>query len=141
MDLALRRRFYFVDFHPYQEPVKDLLRRWLGKKAPGMEWVADLVDRANEKLDDRHAAIGPSYFMKENLDREDVKRIWKHSVLPYIEERLFGDGARLAEFDMDKLNRVNREVAHGPGEEEGEAQREDEEDGANEDGGKSDAAD
>ena len=141
VDLALRRRFYFVDFHPYQEPVKDLLRRWLRKKAPGMEWVADLVDRANEKLDDRHAAIGPSYFMKENLDREDVKRIWKHSVLPYIEERLFGEGARLAEFDMDKLNRVNREVAHGPGEEEGEAQREDEEDGANEDGGKSDASD
>ena len=138
VDLALRRRFYFVDFHPYQEPVKDLLRRWLGKKAPGMEWVADLVDRANEKLDDRHAAIGPSYFMKENLDREDVKRLWKHSVLPYIEERLFGEGARLAEFDMDKLN---REVAHGPGEEEGEAQREDEEDGTNEDGGKSDAPD
>ena len=98
VDLALRRRFYFVEFHPDEEPVKGVLRRWLGKNAPHMEWVAEVVDRANEKLDDRHAAIGPSYFMRENLDQGDVQRIWKHSVLPYIEERLFGEGDRLGEF-------------------------------------------
>ena len=64
VDLALRRRFYFVEFHPDEEPVKDVLRRWLkGKGLDHMAWVADVVDRANEKLkDDRHAAIGPSYF-------------------------------------------------------------------------------
>ena len=40
-------------------------------KAPGMEWVADVVKNVNEKLkDDRHAAIGPSYFMKEDLDKD-----------------------------------------------------------------------
>ena len=59
VDLALRRRFNFVEFHPDEEPIKGVLRRWLRGKAPGMEWVADVVDRANEKLrDDRHAAIG-----------------------------------------------------------------------------------
>ena len=106
VDLALRRRFYFVEFHPDEEPVKGVLRRWLQQKAPGMEWVADVVERANEKLrEDRHAAIGPSYFMKDDLDEEAVTRIWKHSVLPYIEERLFGEGARLSEFDLDKLRR------------------------------------
>ena len=104
VDLALRRRFYFVEFHPDEPPVKDLLRRWLEEKAPGMAWVADVVDKANEQLrDDRQAAIGPSYFMKDGLDEESVKRIWKHSVLPYIEERLFGNVARLDEFDLDKL--------------------------------------
>ena len=41
--------------------------------------------------------------MKDGLDEESVKRIWKHSVLPYIEERLFGNVARLDEFDLDKL--------------------------------------
>ena len=30
-----------------------------------MSWVADIVDRANEKLDNQQAAIGPSYFMKD----------------------------------------------------------------------------
>ena len=104
VDLALRRRFNFVEFHPDEEPVKGVLRRWLREKAPGMEWVADVVDRANEKLrDDRHAAIGPSYFMKEGLDEDAVRRIWKHSVLPYIEELLFGQGDRLGEFDLEKL--------------------------------------
>ena len=104
VDLALRRRFNFVEFHPDEEPVKGVLRRWLREKAPGMAWVADVVDRANEKLrDDRHAAIGPSYFMKEDLDEDAVRRIWKHSVLPYIEELLFGQGDRLGEFDLEEL--------------------------------------
>ena len=104
VDLALRRRFNFVEFHPDEEPIKGVLRRWLRGKAPGMEWAADVVDRANEKLrDDRHAAIGPSYFMKEGLDEDAVRRIWKHSVLPYIEELLFGQGDRLGEFDLEKL--------------------------------------
>ena len=104
VDLALRRRFYFVEFHPDDEPVKGVLRRWLQRKTPRMEWVADVVDRANEKLsDDRHAAIGPSYFMKSELNEATVERIWKHSVLPYIEERLFGEGDRLGEFDLDEL--------------------------------------
>ncbi len=107
VDLALRRRFYFVEFHPDDEPVKSVLRNWLKANAPGMARVADVVDAANEKLrDDRHAAIGPSYFMKPGLDGDDVERIWKHSVLPYIEERLFGDDDRIREFDLSTLRRA-----------------------------------
>ena len=77
MDLALRRRFYFVEFHPDDEPVKGVLRRWLEANAlDDMEWLADVVEQVNELLEaDRHAAIGPSYFMKENLDEESVRRI------------------------------------------------------------------
>ena len=104
VDLALRRRFYFVEFHPDEEPVAEVLREWLGANAPGMEWVADVVDKANDKLrNDRHAAIGPSYFMKPDLNEEAVRRVWKHSVLPYIEERRFGEGDGRDEFDLDKL--------------------------------------
>ena len=103
VDLALRRRFYFVEFRPDECPVKDLLRKWLNKHAPSMDWVADVVDRANELLNDSHAAIGPSYFMKDGLDEDAVKRIWKHSVLPYVQERLFGEEERLSDFDLGKL--------------------------------------
>ena len=106
VDLALRRRFYFVMFHPDEEPVKGVLRRWLSDRAPDMEWVADVVELANEKLsDDRHAAIGPSYFMKDGLDEDMVKRAWKHSVLPYIEERRFGGDEVSDEFDLERLRR------------------------------------
>ena len=114
VDLALRRRFYFVEFHPDDEPVKGVLRRWIGENAPGMEWVADVVERANVLLqEDRHAAIGPSYFMKDGLDETAVERIWKHSVLSYIEERLFGDDDRIREFDLSALR--GPEGSGGPG--------------------------
>ena len=105
VDLALRRRFYFVEFHPDDEPVKGVLRRWLAENASDdMEWLADVVEQVNELLEaDRHAAIGPSYFMKQGLDEAAVKRIWKHSVLPYIEERRFGGDAVTEEFGLDRL--------------------------------------
>ena len=113
VDLALRRRFYFVEFHPDYDPVKSVLRSWLREKAPDMEWVADVVEKANEHLsEDRHAAIGPSYFMKDGLDEDAVERIWKHSVLPYIEERLYGNYDRIAQFDLGMLRReVDRDSA------------------------------
>ena len=133
VDLALRRRFYFVEFHPDDEPVRGVLRRWLQAKHPDMEWVADVVQSANKLLeDDRHAAIGPSYFMKPNLDEAMVERIWRHSVLPYIEERRFGGDEVSDEFDLEKLKASVR-PRDGSG---------DGEDGAeNEDGGSSDASD
>ena len=103
VDLALRRRFHFVEFHPEKPPVRGLLRRWLNEHASRMTWVAEVVDRANAKLDDRQAAIGPSYFMKPDLGKEMVDLIWEHNVLPYIEERFYGEHERLDEFILDKL--------------------------------------
>ena len=83
VDLALRRRFAFVDFSVNKEPVLGLLRRWLSaNNLSEMEWVADVVDGANAKLDDHHAAIGPSHFMRTDLDEAAVERIWEHNVLP-----------------------------------------------------------
>ena len=85
--------------------MKGLLRRWLSANERDMVWVADVVDRANELLNDRDAAVGPSYFMKEGLDDERAERIWKHDVLPYIEERLYGEQDRLVDFDFDVLRK------------------------------------
>ena len=103
VDLALRRRFYFVEFHPEKEPVNGVLLQWLRQHAKGMEWVADVVKEANQRLADADAAIGPSYFMREGLNDAGVKRIWEHSVLPYIAERLFNERGRLADFELEKL--------------------------------------
>ena len=106
VDLALRRRFHFVEFRPDKPPVQHLLRWWFEDyNAQEMEWVADVVDRANEKLDNREAAIGPSYFMQDDLTEEKVQLIWEHNVLPYIEEQLYGQHDRLAEFALERLRR------------------------------------
>ena len=105
VDLALRRRFYFVEFHPDAPPVKGMLARFLDREGlADMKWVATFVDEANKELDDHEAAIGPSHFMKRNLDKDMAGRIWRHSIRPYVEERLQDDRedvrrGRLRKFD------------------------------------------
>ena len=107
VDLALRRRFSFIEFHPDDEPIKGLLRRWLKKNdKTEMARVADLLDKANALLEhDRNVAIGPSHFFEDDLSEEVVADIWRHSVLPYVEEALIGDPDRVKEFDLDRLRR------------------------------------
>jgi 5-methylcytosine-specific restriction protein B len=68
-----------------------------------MAWLDAALSLANQRLDDRHAAIGPSYFMRSDLDEAWIDRIWKHSLMPYIEERLVGQPDRLGEFRLDVL--------------------------------------
>ncbi len=121
VDLALRRRFHFVEFHPDRPPIKGLLGRWLDRHAPGVSWVADVVDRANRKLNDRQAAIGPSYFMKDGLDEEMVSLIWAHNGLPYIEEHLYGEHERLAQFRLDVLRRGDVGAGTDDGSDDGQA--------------------
>ncbi|MDE2979214.1 MAG: AAA family ATPase [Acidobacteriota bacterium] len=101
VDLALRRRFHFVEFHPDRPPIQGLLRRWLDRHDPGMTWIADVVEEANRRLDVRTAAVGPSYFMREGLNEARVRLIWNHNVLPYLEECLFGEPDRLQDFELD----------------------------------------
>ena len=103
VDAALRRRFHFVPFFPDQPPVDGLLDRWLEREKPSLRWAADLLEHANAKLADRHLAIGPSHFMRKDLDEEWVDLIWNHSILPYIEEQLFGQEERLSEFNLATL--------------------------------------
>ena len=103
IDAALRRRFYFVPFFPDKRPVSGVLRKWLARHKSGMEWVADVVDEANRKMGARHAAIGPSYFMRDNLSDEWMELIWEHAIMPYLAERFYGDEDRLTEYDLKKL--------------------------------------
>jgi 5-methylcytosine-specific restriction enzyme B len=103
LDAALRRRFYFVPFFPDEPPVQGLLRRWLRQHKPALEWVADVVDRANAQLGDRNIGIGPSYFMRSSLTDDWVELIWEHAILPYLGEQFFGEEERLSEFALNRL--------------------------------------
>ena len=103
VDGALRRRFYFVPFFPSEPPVQGLLGRWLHRNKPDLLWLAAIVDAANARLADRHAAIGPSHFMREDLDESWIDLVWEHSIIPYVSEQLFGEGARIGEFALSKL--------------------------------------
>ncbi len=103
LDQALRRRFHFVGLFPGEVVVDGMFERYLAKHHPSMEWLADVLAAANDLLGDRNVAVGPSHFMRPDLDEKIVARIWRHSVLPTIEEHFFGDEARLAEFQLEAL--------------------------------------
>lgn len=103
LDTALRRRFYFVPFQPDELPISQVLDTYLARHHPGMRWVAAVVRRANELLADPAAAIGPSHFMRDDLDETWVRRAWQHSVIPTLEEHFYGQQHRLGEFDLDRL--------------------------------------
>ena len=123
MDAALRRRFFFAPFFPDESPIRGLLRRWLEREGQDT-LAADLVDTANERLD-RDMGIGPSYFMSgETLDEGRVRRIWRRSVLPYIEEQFFGDADKLSEFTVDRLKLSLRGPVPAAGEETGDNSKE-----------------
>ncbi len=101
LDMALRRRFRFVDLLPDQPPLKGLLRRFLDSKAPDMAFLADMLDDVNRELNDPHASIGPSHFLvKETrtLTEEKAEVIWNHSILPALADRFFDTPSELKRF-------------------------------------------
>lgn len=112
LDNALRRRFYFVPFFPDRKPVEGLLGRWLKANHPSgsLQWLVDVVNEANRRLallpGGRHLAIGPSHFMKADLSETSIVRIWKHAVMPQIEEHFYGEEARVQEFTLQSLRRA-----------------------------------
>ena len=107
LDSALRRRFRFIDFYPTEPPVADLLGRWLERKGYAHElgWLPQALAEANARLGDREVSIGPSYFLDEGtpLTEERVKSLWRHAVMPYLEEHFFGQEERRKEFELAAL--------------------------------------
>ena len=114
IDAAMRRRFHFVPFFPDREPTAGLLRRWCERDEPGQEWMADLLDAVNERLrvdlGGDYMLIGPSHFMKQDLDENGLRRIWEYNIEPLIEDQFFG---RQEVIDSYRFGEVWKR--HGPG--------------------------
>jgi 5-methylcytosine-specific restriction protein B len=97
MDSAMRRRFAFVALHPAEEPVQKLLEQWLEHHGLPLR-PARLLAALNERIHDHDRVIGPSYFMRlelyagddGGLRDEGLRRVWRTSILPLLEEYHFG---------------------------------------------------
>jgi hypothetical protein len=90
LDVALRRRFTFVELMP------DPKLLGASSKATGVP-LDKLLTALNQKLEahlDRDHQIGHSYFMGlESLD--DLRFAWEHKIVPLLQEYFYGDGGRL----------------------------------------------
>ena len=93
VDAAVRRRFAFVELHPDEHPVRDVLARWLAAEGRPDDERARLLTRLNQAIgvQDHDFKIGPSYLMRPNLDSDAaLERVWRHDLLPLIEEHYYG---------------------------------------------------
>jgi len=103
VDAAMRRRFYFVEMAPSTTPVDGLLAEWLRSKEIG-DRPARLLEKLNSRLGDPDAAIGPSFLMHPQIDDDAVlERIWKHAIMPVLEERFYGTNQSLDRFTLSAI--------------------------------------
>lgn len=112
VDAAIRRRFAFVELHPQDGMVKDVLSRFLAANGRSV-LAADLLDALNVELgtDKRDLAVGPSYFMKDDaLDAAGLRRVWKYELLPLLEEYHFGELDREQVYERFSLDALLRDM-------------------------------
>lgn len=93
LDVALRRRFAFVEFLPKPALLEPL------SLAEGDVQLGNLLRTLNRRivrLLDKHHQIGHSYLL--GLDSlEALSFAWYHRIVPLIEEYFYNDGGRLQE--------------------------------------------
>ncbi|MEH0937360.1 McrB family protein [Micromonospora psammae] len=108
VDVAMRRRFAFVELHPSKPPIKGLLRRWLDERGEDRIY-ARLLDALNDRIGEHELAIGPSYFMRPFVyaDPYGLDRVWEHDILPLLQDHHYADDIDVVQhYDVDELLRT-----------------------------------
>ena len=71
------------------------------------ENLISVMNILNEKLENqlgtKNQLIGHTFFMKENLDKDELKNIWERKIQPQLEEYFFDDEQKLANFQFSTL--------------------------------------
>jgi predicted RNA-binding protein with PUA-like domain len=99
LDLALRRRFTFVELTPDPSLLKTVAGVDLGAL------LSSLNERVTALLDRDHQ-IGHSYFMGlegEETGVDDLRFVWYRRVVPLLQEYFYNDGERLRAVLGDKF--------------------------------------
>lgn len=103
LDSALRRRFYVRDLRPGETPVDGMLRNHLAQHDTELEWLAELLDRANGLIKDRDQHVGPSHFMGAQMDETHARRAWDYTVMPTLREVFYRRPELLGQLEFATL--------------------------------------
>ena len=81
---------------------------WLAVNCPtpAAEHVPDYLARVNELFGSSDFAVGFSYFMRKDLDEAVIERIWRHDIMPTVEEFHANDRAKIKQFELDAIRRA-----------------------------------
>jgi 5-methylcytosine-specific restriction protein B len=113
VDAAIRRRFPFIEMHPSEKPVSDVLAKYLAATPGSNPELTDLLATLNAQLTGKHREfqIGPSYLMRPEAGAEEgLQRIWRYDILPLLEEQLYGTHTREQVHEQFGLAAIRREV-------------------------------
>ena len=105
IDAALRRRFDIFNFPPDGEILQKFYD--LPQNTLKYENLTRVMNVLNEKLENqlgtKNQLIGHTFFMKENLDKDELRNIWERKIQPQLEEYFFDDEQKLANFQFSTL--------------------------------------
>ena len=65
----------------------------------------DINDTIEKSPIGKECQIGQSYFMKENIDKNKLKKIFDHKILPLLKEYYFADKKQIDDI-QSKFNQV-----------------------------------
>ncbi|MGB6059667.1 MAG: AAA family ATPase [Microthrixaceae bacterium] len=106
LDAALRRRFHFVPIFPDDGPMEGLLDRYLEREGGDRQW-ARLLNMVNgelrEQLGSGDQLIGPSHFLRSDLDEARMQRIWRYNIEPLMDDLFYGDRATITQFHWPEV--------------------------------------
>ena len=111
VDAALRRRFYFVEFAPTEEPVKRVLSQVAERASARRRCRLACCRCSTTRSPTTTWRSDPSYFMTDAEAGPDLERIWQRAIMPLLEEYFYG-----TKWDRDRfsLKRLRARLAGPP---------------------------
>jgi 5-methylcytosine-specific restriction protein B len=111
LDVALRRRFGFIELMPDYSLLENIEFEGL----PLAGWLKELNSRICEHIgkDARNLQIGHSYFLEKEktiADKGKFKQIIKEDIIPLIEEYCYGDYAMISKILGDGIVDVKNQT-------------------------------
>jgi 5-methylcytosine-specific restriction enzyme B len=66
------------------------------------ENLIKILNRLNKQIGDRHYFVGPSYFLREDI-QDHLKDIWQMEIEPYLEEFFFDQPDNYKKFAWETI--------------------------------------
>lgn len=95
VDIALRRRFEFIEMQPQPEVLKDIVIQGLGGGA--VSNILEVMNKRIKVLLDRDHCIGHAYFtpLIEKPSLENLMHIFEKRIIPLLQEYFFDDWTKI----------------------------------------------
>jgi MoxR-like ATPase len=98
VDYALRRRFHAIQMRPNREVLKSFLKE---RDEPDDSVALRFFDLIQQNVDDQDYAPGHSYWMVDDLSLENLQRVWRYEVKPYLDEFWFENRQRVSQLEEE----------------------------------------